>query len=216
MTVTEIAEIGHNGAMRHEMAQWAEAGTLATRQRGGEARIAIEREIEAQPSGAPVVLSFTNILDMTHAFAEESIVKLIADRLAGFYEDHPLLAVDVSDDVHATISAVLRARGLVLLAFGPEPMLLGGADHLEQTLAAAVELGGEFSVAELASKLGLTAPAANNRVSQLRQSGVLTRARVIPTRGGNEYRYKLAEPDLDGNGSRQAPRRGRRLSRSTR
>jgi hypothetical protein len=56
-------------------------------------------------------------------------------------------------------------------------------------LAEAREL--DFTVAEIAEKLQLTPQAANNRLAHLVRSGALSRARIIPARGGREFRYEL-------------------------
>jgi len=171
------------------MNDFARDGTLSTRNSGKDALAALQRAIVAQPPNAPIVLSFTGVQDITAAFADECIARLLSGRAAGFYEDHPVLAVDANSDVREGLSSALRNRGLVLLSLsGDGPELLGAPEHLDETMRVAHELG-EFSVVDLAKRLELTTPAANNRVKQLLRAGALSRARVIPRRGGNEYRY---------------------------
>lgn len=173
------------------MKEFARAGTLATRESGAQALAAIERAIAAQPPNEPIALSFNEVEDITAAFADACVSRLISGYAAGFHEDHPIFAVDATDEVRDGLSTVLANRGLVLLCLSDEgPTLLGAPEYLRETMVVADELR-EFSVAELAERLDLSVPAANNRLKQLLRSGAVSRSRVTPKRGGNEFHYSV-------------------------
>jgi predicted transcriptional regulator len=50
---------------------------------------------------------------------------------------------------------------------------------------------GQFSVTEIAERLGVTPQAANNRIKALLRTGALSRQRSDPARGGREYLYRV-------------------------
>jgi hypothetical protein len=110
-----------------------------------------------------------------------------------------MFAVDAIKLVRDTLAAALRQRHLSLLSFSHDGVELLGADEtLEETIREAMILK-SFTVNELADRLGLRAQAANNRLVQLVRLGALSRSRVIPSRGGREFRYRVpAPPDRRG------------------
>jgi hypothetical protein len=173
------------------MARHASDGVLASREAGRTARSRIEHEIAAQRPGEPIALDFDGIAAISITFADECVGRLLSSRLAGYDEDHPLLALNANEAVRDTLDAALRARRLVLLSFGDDgPELLGGDEVLTETLMEAVRLRA-FTVAQIAERLQLTPQAANNRLAHLVRSGALSRARIIPSRGGREFRYEV-------------------------
>ena len=171
------------------MRRFSRSPVLATAAKGQEARHALRTTINAQPTGTAAQLSFDGVADVTHAFADEGIAKLLIARLLDRDEFHALYACAVNDDVRAALVAALAPRRVMLfcVSHGP-PRLLGAPEHLEETMLAAWALG-SFSVPELAETLGIKAPAANNRVKALLTSGAVMRRRDAPARGGNAYRY---------------------------
>lgn len=166
---------------------------LASREDATKVRGSIEREIAGQPPGTPIELDFGGVVAVTVTFADECLGRLLSTRLAGFDEDHPLFVTSANEVVRETIAAALRPRRLQLLSFNGGVELLGGDDVLRETIEQAFELKA-FSVNEIASKLGLTAQAANNRLAHLVRVGALTRERVLPSRGGREFRYVALQP----------------------
>lgn len=176
-------------SVKFGLAHFAPEGVLATSEQAQLVRSRLEHEIAAQQSGAPIELDFNGIQAITVTFADECIGRVLSSRLAGYDEDHPLFAVGADRPVRETLAAALRQRHLSLLSFGAEGVELLGADEtLEETMREAVRLQ-SFTVNELADRLGLRAQAANNRLVALVRVGALTRDRVIPSRGGREFRY---------------------------
>jgi hypothetical protein len=175
------------------MELYGEDGVLVSRVGGARARELMEHEIAALPAEAPVAFDFSKVRAMDVPFADEAIAKLVGGKRAGYLGAHPLLALKLTPDVRDSLSAALRERGLSLLSINDDGAeLLGGDAVMSQTLYAARELG-EFSVAEIATALDLKVQAANNRLRSLVETGALTRVRVVPERGGREFRYRFPE-----------------------
>lgn len=176
--------------MKHSMHLYGEV--LTTREMGDRARGDIERAIAAIAPGQVVALDFAQVLAVSVPFVDAGLGRLFSERAAGYYEDHPFVIINASEDVRETIGLALRFRRLIALALGGEGTKLLGADEvLSETLEAALELDGEFSVVELAELLHLSPQAANNRVRHLARSGALQRERVNQPRGGREFRYRV-------------------------
>ena len=138
----------------------------------------------------PVELDFTGVRAISITFADEGIGRVLGTRLAGYDEDHAFFAVGANEEVRVTLAVALRQRKLSLLSFSDGQVeLLGGDETLASTMEEAVTLG-SFSVNELAERLGLSAQAANNRLTTC-PSRRAKRSRVIPSRGGREFRYEV-------------------------
>lgn len=182
-------------SVKFGLAHFSADGVLATPEQAQLVRSNLEREIAAQMPGTPIELDFSGVHAITVTFADECIGRVLSSRLAGYDEDHPMFAVGANRPVRDTLAAALRQRHLSLLSFGPDRVELLGADEtLEETMREAIRLQ-SFTVNELADRLGLRAQAANNRLVQLVRVGALTRDRVIPSRGGREFRYSVPVRD---------------------
>lgn len=177
-------------ALRFPLSEDYEA-VLTGRENAERARVAVERAIREQSPATPCALDFSGIEAISAPFVDEFLGKLLSGHLAGYYEDHPLLALNADPDVRETINVVLRARGLSMLYVSDsEVSLLGGERRLEETLQAAAGLG-RFRASQLAEVLGLTPQAANNRLKTLLRQGALLRARVVREGGGKEFEYEV-------------------------
>lgn len=171
---------------------------LTGREEAAADRASVEREIASQAEGTAIALDFTGVKAISVPYVDVFIGGLLSGRLAGFYEEHPLLALNAEPDVRDTIDLVLRARRLSLLYVTGDIALLGGDPVLEQTLKAASRLQ-RFTATQLAKAMDLSPQAANNRLKALVQRRALTRTRIVPTHGGREFEY--AVPDLEDTGS---------------
>ena len=195
MVVTEFDERARLGSMKVQLRTFADSGGLLTgRGAGAEARYSIERELATAglTPGDPIALDFEGVKAISVPFADECIGQLLSGRLAGYYEDHPVVALNADNDVAETLSATLRQRNLVLLGVSESDVeLLGGDQLLTSTVRAARELGGPFSATDLARQLGVSPQAMNNRLKALLRSGALSRTRVMPARGGREFEYEI-------------------------
>lgn len=163
---------------------------LSSRELGAEVRHRLRQAIAAQPPETTADLCFDGVHDMSFAFADEAIAKLLVARLLDDDQSRSLLVSHATADVADALDAALTTRGLVLFCVSDgAPQLLGdAAPHLEETMLAAYELG-TFSAPSLAERLGIKPAAANNRLKTLLRCGALARRQHVPERGGNEYRY---------------------------
>jgi hypothetical protein len=179
--------------MKHAMALYGEPeGVLTTRDAGEKALADLEKAIATQTPGTVVAIDFGSVRAISVPFADAFLGKLLTGRVAGYHENHPIVVLDATEDVRATIALALRYRHLVALALGGgRPELLGADEAMERTLNAALELEDWFSVMDLAKRLKLSPQAANNRLRHLIRNGALQRERVNPRNGGREFRYRV-------------------------
>lgn len=190
--ITDVRESDRLRLVKHPLAQYGRPqGVLTTRAAGEQALSDLEKAIAAQTPGSVIALDFEGVDAISVPFADAFLGKLLTGRVAGYYEDHPIVLVNTSEDVRETIAAALRYRHLIALALSRDRAELLGADkNLDETMQAAFELG-DFSVVDLAAKLDLTPQVVNNRLRHLLRSGALQRHRVNPPRGGREFRYQV-------------------------
>lgn len=73
--------------------------------------------------------------------------------------------------------------------------LLGGPEHLRQTLAKAAEFGRPFAAPELAEQLELKLPNLNARLTALVEAGALRRERDQHASRGIKFRYCAPSAD---------------------
>jgi hypothetical protein len=198
MAFSDSRESDTLAAVHFPMADHAEdSKILLGRELGQRVRSSLEREIDTHRfTEEPVAIDFAGVRGMTVPFADAFFVPLLSGRLQGYYEEHPVLVINATDDVYETLEAVLVKRNLAVLAVERDRggALLGGEPALRETMRAAAELA-EFTANELADKLGLTVQATNNRLKQLLQIGALVRTALVPPGGGREYRYRVPEAD---------------------
>lgn len=217
--ITDFSESGTLIPMHVPMKNFGTDGVLTTREAGARARHEIERHIGTLMPGQPVALDFADVRAVSVPFADEAVGQLLSGWLSGYYEEHPILAFNASEDVRETIAAALRQRRLLLLGLHHGDAELLGADAvLDETMRVAQRLG-SFSAADLAQELGLTPQAANNRLKTLMRSGALRRTRVAPSRGGKEFAYEVPpvppSPFDRGGGSGGVARPRRTTARQT-
>lgn len=175
-----------------ELQNHTDNGVLRTAEKGEEIYAHIVAGLRQQVPGTPLALDFHNIVAVTVPFADRSVCQLLRGWLGGYHDERPLLIYRADEDVRETLASALRDRRLVALANGPGgPELIGGDEVLQVTVEEARELGPDFSVADLADRLDLSAPATNNRLRSLWRSGAVARRLVIPAGGGKEFVYRF-------------------------
>jgi hypothetical protein len=178
--------------MREPLAEHGDV--LDTRSRGEDVRWQIERKIAACSDSEALVLDFAGVRAVTVPFIEASVGQLLAGRMTGYYENHPVLAVNANDDVRGTLSLTLSHHRLALLYLGDPPVLLGGDPILNETLQQAWELR-QFSALDIAQRLHVSPQAANNRLKALVGRGALRRVLIVPPGGGKEFVYAVPEEE---------------------
>ncbi len=205
MAIPQSRARGSLGVMRESLAKHGDV--LETRSRGEEVRWQIERKIAACGDSEVLVLDFADVRAATVPFIEAAIGQLLAGRMTGYYENHPVLAVNASEDVRATLALTLSHHRLALLYLGNPPELLGGDPILNETLQQAWELG-KFSAADMAERLRVTPQAANNRLKALVGRGALRRMLIVPPGGGKEFVYAVPKEESEPRQEHDAPGRG--------
>jgi len=195
-------------SVKISMSRYAKGGVGVSSEQAARARADIEKAVADNPSGTPIELDFSGIVATSTTFADDCIGRVLASRLVGYDEDYPLLVVGANPEARTTLAVALRARKLSLLSVSDDGgvELLGADEILSETMDEAVKLE-SFSVQQLADELGLTVQAANNRLVHLVRLGALSRSRVIPSRGGREFRYDVPLHGTKGrNGARATGR----------
>lgn len=166
--------------------------SFATRESAAALRAEIASILNALPPGQTLEIDLAGVEALTVSFADELVAKLAVERRVLGMSDTFFLISSGIPEVAETIEVALERRGL-FAAYRSEQgfTLLGGPTHLQETFITALELR-EFTAGELADHMGLKLPAANNRIRQLAEAGVVIRKLHAPAAGGRQYRYSAA------------------------
>jgi hypothetical protein len=163
---------------------------LATRSMGAEVAEHL-RANTVKASG--VIVDFDDVRVASSPFLDELACTLRA-MIADLPERFVLLA-NLNADLMDTLELVVDRRDIVLTAVrNGELKTVGGTRQLDETLAAAEELG-TFTAAELAERLELKLPNLHQRLAQLTAAGALTRSEDPSAKRGRRLLFKT--PELD-------------------
>jgi hypothetical protein len=180
------------GGVIFQLAKQTGRTSFATRSFAAELRTALSQASAEIKEDRLLEIDFRDVEAITVSFADELVAKLAAERRAYGPEDSFLRIANASDEVAETIEVALQRRGLFIVSHRDSAAeLLGAPLHLKETYAAALELG-QFTARDLASRLGLKPPAANNRIKALAEAGALVRARQPVAGGGRRYSYEAS------------------------
>lgn len=143
---------------------------LATRPLGRE----VGADVAARLGDGPgLLLSFYGV-----DVASPSFLREVLNALRGVLtssEQHLLLFTGMNEDVRESVELVLKHDKMVLGSLdGDQVNLVGGSEHLSDTLREAQKLG-TFTASELAERLKIKLPALHQRLNQLIEAGLLTR-----------------------------------------
>lgn len=179
--------------MRFSLARETGRSSFATRSVAAELRSKISESMIQAKSDQVLEVDFDGVEALTVSFADELVAKLVAERRAFGTDDLFLRISHASEEVAETIEVALDRRGLFVVheTLDGRSELLAGPAHLQETFAVAAELG-RFSARQLAERMGLKMPAANNRIRALAEVGALVRAQEAPARGGRQYSYRVS------------------------
>lgn len=154
--------------------------------------IAADLRERTAAAGATVVVDFAGV-----EVASSPVLDEIACALRGTILDHPgrfVVLAHLNEDVRDTLDLVLERRDMTLtLLTDAELHVVGGRQHLDETLAQAVQLG-TFTASELADRLELKLPNLHQRLAQLQAAGAV--ARVEPP-GSPSRPLVFATPSAD-------------------
>ena len=179
--------------MKFELARVRKQFSFATRALATEIRVDLSHHMTAQGGDDVLEIDLSDVEAMTISFADELIAKLAAERRIFGNDDTFFLISGASPEVAETIEVALDRRGLFVVHRQPDgvQVLLAGGAHLAETYRIAQELR-RFTAKDVADALGLTVPAANNRIKLLAQAGAVTRVRHDPAGGGKQFIYLTA------------------------
>lgn len=158
---------------------------LATRSLGAEVATAL-RASTVDAEG--VIVDFRDIRVASSPFLDE-----LACALRSMIADNPerfVLLANLNEDLIDTLELVVGRRDIVLTAVrGDKLETVGGTRQLDETLAAAEELG-TFTAPQLAERLELKLPNLHQRLSQLQAAGALTRSDDPSARRGRRLLFR--------------------------
>jgi hypothetical protein len=166
---------------------------LATRNAGRKVAAHLAELIEGQPS---IVLNFHDVEAVTPPFLDE-LLRVVRAELAAKREGRVIVVTNLDDDVRETLQLLLDRHRLSLAELrGGRVELLTSVPYLAETLQAAQDLGTEyFTAPQLAERLALKLPNANQRLGQLVQAGAIARERDPDAERGKRYRYSAPQAD---------------------
>jgi hypothetical protein len=146
----------------------------------------LRHRLEQRASGGSSTWSnidFEGVEAASVPFLREFLAPLLTNPNSG-----PFVVSNASFDVAETLDLTLRQRGLVVAAL-PEGELYGGESGAREVFTFATKADSEIRAAEVASSLGISIQAANNRLKALLSAGALRRESVSPPHGGREFAY---------------------------
>ncbi len=147
-----------------------------------------------------VVIDFTGVDAMTHSYCDEFLARYYAT-LASTVNNRDgtdrnpaiVLLTGLEEDVRETITICLERCDLIALEDrDSQPFVLAASAVLNETFKAAQQLG-TFTALQLAERMGVTAPNANNRLKRLVAARALLREQRVAERGGKEFTYAVPE-----------------------
>lgn len=164
---------------------------LSTRPRGRSALRTMEDQTPANLS--LLVIDFTNVDAMTVSFTDEFLGTYYS---ALATHDGPPTTVTITglnDDTRETIIISFERRDLIALEQQASRLtLLAASEVLNETFELAQELE-TFTALNVAERLNITSPNANNRLKRLVAARALIRRRGVAESGGKEFTYSAPE-----------------------
>jgi len=178
--------------MIFNLAQETGRSAFATRASAIELRNSITSLLATLQDSETLEISLEGVEALTISFADEFVAKLALERRFGSTDTFFLLS-NSTEEVLETIEIALERRSLFVAhrASNGDLRLIAAPAHLKSTFQLAIEMR-EFTARQLADRLEIKLPAANNRIKQLAEAGVVIRRRQIPLHGGREYLYSAA------------------------
>lgn len=158
-----------------------------TREKGEEAYRLLEARLRETPEGCALVLAFPPEQVVDASFADESLMRIGEELVAGAFGERATLLEGLTEDSVHNLEAVIRLRRakLIFLLVTPE----GGwrpVGPLEPSLLEALGLAArrrKITAPELARELDLALNTANNRLKRLHALRLLWREHEVSEKG---------------------------------
>lgn len=188
--MSEKIEIYHLGGLAKE-----ELGNssnhLVTRETGRAIRERIERELEAESSGAVVMLDFSDAGVIDFSCADEVVAKLVSRLLSGEYGDKYLLLTGLNSNHRENLQVALERKRLAALVVEDDHSweTLGVLlPYLEETLKVVMEKG-TITARELAGQLAIELNTSGTRLLNLHKLRLCARTEEPQSERGRQFVY---------------------------
>jgi hypothetical protein len=165
----------------------SDKGFLSTRELGK--TVLRDMQDKSPADAAAVVIDFSGVAAMTLSFTDEFLGQYYSSLATHGGRPATVALTGLNEDLRETIAMCLERRDLIALGWQDDRLrLLAASDVLVETFALAQTLE-TFTAMNVAERLGITAPNANNRLKRLVSARALIREQRIAERGGKEFRY---------------------------
>lgn len=159
---------------------------LASRETGQKVGSALAEALRQ----SSLLVDFSGVEVVTPPFLDE-VLEAVAGPLRRRESGRILIVSGLNEDVRETLDIVLERARMALANLDSDQLeLLGGSDHLRETLAKAAEFGRPFAAPELAERLKLKLPNLNARLTALVEAGALSRERDQHAGRGIKFEYR--------------------------
>lgn len=164
---------------------------LVTREAGRVIRERIERELEAEGSGAIVALDFSDAGVIDFSCADEVVAKLVSRLLSGEYGDKYLFLTGLNSNHRENLQVALERKRLAALAVDDDHSweTLGVLlPYLEETLRVVMEED-RVTAKELAVKLSIELNTSGTRLLNLHKLRLCVRTEEPQAERGKQFAY---------------------------
>lgn len=163
-----------------------------TREQGERAYHRLVAQLRTVPESQPLILTFPPHQVMDASFADETLVRLGKELLAGDFGDRCVLLQGLTDDSQLNLDAVIHLQRLKLAFLAVEPdgawQLVGALEANLQDTLQLVARHAQMTAPELASLMNLELNTASTRLKRLYDLHLLRRDYAVSKRG-LEYTY---------------------------
>lgn len=164
---------------------------LVTRETGRVIRERIERELEAESSGAVVALDFSDAGVIDFSCADEVVAKLVSRLQSGEYGDKYLYLTGLNSNHRENLQVALERRRLAVLVVEKDGSWETVGDllpYLEETLQVVMKER-RITAKELAQRLSIELNTSGTRLLNLHKLHLTTRTEEPQAEKGRQFVY---------------------------
>lgn len=165
---------------------------VGTRMEGKKAQHEIELELAEISFGETIIFDLKNLELLGYSFADEAIAVVFQRLVANEYGDKFIVICCDNKDILDGIESALERRGLVAMAIqsNEEWFLLGKLKDYQRETLEIIMKEKEIRTPDLANKLDISAPACNNRLTELSRLKIINRSQAVSGERGLSYTNK--------------------------
>lgn len=179
MKTCDMAAVGSALGLRERL--------FVTRERGEQAYGILRAQLERLRDGHPLVVSFPRDQLVDASFADESIIRLGEQIVAGEFGERCILLEGISADSITNIDAVISLRGMKLALLAVEAdgkwQVVGQLEPSLRDTLETVAGQGRLTAPELAKLANLAINSASNRLKRLYDQRLLRREYEVSEKG---------------------------------